>query len=85
MADVHDAAHLRISSLLEWGADDIWKYIHSGMYGEHVLRFRLWRLYAGMVRQMLSLCTALNLLQNGGMTSTVELCFDVFGLCTRRA
>ena len=20
----------------------IWKYIHSGIYGEHVLRFRLW-------------------------------------------
>ena len=34
---------------------------------------------------MVYLCTALNLLQNGGATLTVELWFDVFGLCTRRA
>ena len=34
---------------------------------------------------MVYLCTALNLLQNGGTTLTVELWFDVFGLCTRRA
>ena len=34
---------------------------------------------------MVYLCTALNLLQNGEATLTVELWFDVFGLCTRRA
>ena len=38
-----------------------------------------------LVLEMVYLCTALNLLQNGGTISTVELCFDVFGLCTRRA
>ena len=38
-----------------------------------------------MVLQMVYLCTALNLLQNGGTTLTVELCFDVFEICTGRA
>ena len=38
-----------------------------------------------MVLQMVYLCTALNLLQNGGLTSGFDESIDVFGLCKRRA
>ena len=35
-----------------------------------------------LVLEMVYLCTALNLLQNGGTILMIELCFGVFGLCT---
>ena len=54
----------------------------SGVYGEHVLRFSTtWPGGLNLVLVMVSLCRALDLLQNGGIAARNDMFLVLFGLC----